>query len=150
MPARIGLIDIGHRCEYRAVTAQQLGFEAAFPESAGASVFPIGAASDGLHEATHQPGEAAQTRADQHQTVAIRKQTLAFDGPGEIRILTWRKQSNPALGYFRIAPRGDMRWIHLQYQMQMIAHDGIRLDGDCETFGDEVDPVLDPGLAVLE
>ena len=150
MPARIGLIDIGHRCEYRAVTAQQLGFEAAFPESAGASVFPIGAASDGLHEASHQPGQAAQACADQDQTILVRKQLPTFEGPRKIRIFAGREQSNPALGDFRIAPRGDPGWIHLQYQMQMIAHDGIRLDGHRETFGDEVDPVFDPRLAVLE
>jgi len=32
----------------------------------------------------------------------------------------------------------------------MIAHDGIRLYGDRETFGDQVDTVLDPDFPVLE
>lgn len=121
MPAEIGLRSTststsGIRCAYRALIAQLLGFEAAFPALAGTAVFPIGATSDGLHEASLQPGQAAQTRWDQGQTVHIGKQALAFDGPGEIRIFTGG-HSNPALGGFRIASCSDMGWIHRQHPM---------------------------------
>jgi hypothetical protein len=34
--------------------------------------------------------------------------------------------------------------------MQVIAHHGIGMDGDRETFGDQMNPRFDPGLAMFE
>lgn len=143
-------VDVGHGGEDRAVVAQGLAFVAAFPESSLAAVFAIRPSRDRFDQTAHEPGNAAQTLAQDADSVRVSEQALAFAFDRVVVILARWEQSNPARCDFLIVPCCRFVWVDAQYQMQMIAHDRVGVDGDSEAFGHEMDTGFDPRLSVFE
>lgn len=128
-------VDVGHGGEDRTVVAQGLAFVAAFPESSLAPVFAIRPSRDRFDEATHEPGKAAKTLAQDADSVRVGKQALAFAFDGVVAILARWKQAHPARCDFVVMPCCRFVWVDAQNQVQMIAHDCVGVDGDSEAFG---------------
>lgn len=132
-------VDVGHGGEDRTVVAQSLAFVAAFPESSLATVFAIRSSRDRFDQTAHEPGKAAQTLAQDADSVRVCEQALALAFDRVVDILARWEQSDPARCDFVIVPCCRFVWGDAQYQMQMIAHDRVGVDGDSEAFGHELE-----------
>ena len=76
--------------------------------------------------------------------------TLAFAFDRVVAILARRKQPDPTRCNVVVVQCACFARIDAQYQMQVIAHDRIGVDGDSEAFGHELYAGFDPCLAVFE
>jgi hypothetical protein len=115
-----------------------------------AAVFAIRPSRDRFDQTAHEPGKAAQALAQDADSVWVGEQAPEFAFDRVVAILARRKQPEPTRGDFVVVPCACFARIDAQYQMQMIAHDRIGVDGDSEAFGYELDAGFDTCLAVFE
>lgn len=94
---------------------------------------------------TGRPGGCAA-----RQAFRLLEQGISLADAGGFGVFARREHAHPSVGDIDVRPCTGRRRLDLQHQVQVVAHHGVGVDGDCEGFGQKRDALLDPVLAMFE
>ena len=143
-------VHVHHAGENGGVVEQALGPEAPLPEASGAVILPVRPPGDGLLEVAHEPAEGPEPLSQAGKTLGTSGERA---NPGiqlRVRVRGRTRDHQPSAGHLLVAPAPGGRWVGLDDQVEVVAHDGIGMYRDGEHPGELQDSVLDPVLAMVE
>ena len=146
-------VDVHGAGQQARFVGDSLGFEAAFPEAAGAVVLLVGHAGDRLAGTSHEPRDVAESRADQFQAVFVTLERLdvVFGGLAKVFFeAAAGEKLEPALGDLPVGPRGDDVGAVAEDQVHVVGEDGIGQDVDAEYGCENLEPASYPFASRLE